>query len=80
MDEFFTSAAGASLNWLVFIGLMLLICFFTGIFVVWFTLFRGKKKRRRKHRHRHRQNNPSLAEIGGLPPRREDKKTGPPPL
>lgn len=79
MRQFFISSTGADLNWLIFIGLLLLICSFTGIFVIWFTLFRGKKKGRRKRRHRHHRNNPSLAEIGGLPPRREDKKTDPPP-
>jgi hypothetical protein len=41
--------------------------------VIWIAVFRRKsKKKRRKHRQRHhRQHNPTLAETGGLPPKRD---------
>ena len=42
-------------------------------FVIWLVVFRPKtKKQRRKRRQRHsRQHNPTLAETGGLPPKRD---------
>ncbi len=36
------------------------------------------EKRRRSHRHMHRPRNPTLAETGGLPPRRESEGQTPP--
>ncbi|HEY4416516.1 MAG TPA: hypothetical protein VGO57_12565 [Verrucomicrobiae bacterium] len=75
MDELdFPSSAGGTASWLIFLGIMVLVCFALGIFVVWFTLFRNKGgKRKRKNHKRRRQKNPSLAETGGLPPVREEK-------
>jgi hypothetical protein len=80
MREFFISSTGAEMDWLIFIGMLLLICLFVGIFVVWFTVFRksGKKRRKRRHHHR-RHSSPTLAELGGLPPRREENDTDSPP-
>ena len=75
MRQFFISASDASTNWLVFLAILLVICFFIGVVVVWFALFRKKgKKHRKRRRHRHRHKNPTLAETGGLPPIREVKK------
>ncbi len=59
------------------IGLVVLVAF------IWAIFFRKNSKRRRKRRHRHhRSHNPTLAEIGGLPPVRgennPDAQTPPP--
>jgi hypothetical protein len=41
--------------------------------LIWFVMFRKKRKRKRKHHnHEKRQLNPTLAECGGLPPKRDD--------
>jgi hypothetical protein len=79
MRKFFISYTGASIDWLVFIGILMLACFVVGVFVVWFTVFRIPGKRRRKRRHHHRRKGPTLAELGGLPPRRDEKKRDPQP-
>jgi hypothetical protein len=34
----------------------------------------GSKRRRRRRRHKHRPANPTLAETGGLPPKRTDEE------
>jgi hypothetical protein len=56
--------------------------------LVCFILFRSKLMRRHKHHHHHRHSrskrnlNPTLAQTGGLPPLREEKKSAdqmPPP-
>jgi hypothetical protein len=48
--------------------------------LVWIVVFRKKKKRKhRRHQHEQRKFNPTLAESGGLPSVREEKKSGPPP-
>jgi len=41
--------------------------------LIWFLMFRKKRKRKRRHHsHEKRQLNPTLAECGGLPPKRDD--------
>jgi hypothetical protein len=41
--------------------------------LAWFLMARKKRKRKRKHHdHEKRQLNPTLAECGGLPPKRDD--------
>jgi Tfp pilus assembly protein PilO len=54
--------------------------------LVWLFLFRSKLMQRHKHHHRRRRSkrklNPTLAQTGGLPPLREEKKSAdqmPPP-
>jgi hypothetical protein len=44
--------------------------------MVWFLMFRKKRhrKRRRHHQHEDRQLNPTLAQVGGLPPVREEDR------
>jgi NADH:ubiquinone oxidoreductase subunit 5 (subunit L)/multisubunit Na+/H+ antiporter MnhA subunit len=81
MRRFFLSSTGAATDWLVFIAILTLVCFFIGIFVVWFTVFRKPGKRRRKRRRHHHHVSPTLAELGGLPPRRDENKidSQPPP-
>jgi hypothetical protein len=63
------------LNFLVMAVAILLVAFAT---FLWFVLFHKKKRGyKRKHR-RHREQrklNPTLAESGGLPPIRGEKKT-----
>ena len=57
------------LNFLAVAGCMLLGAF--GV-LIWYVFFR--KKRKRKYRHHHREKhplNPTLAETGGLPPKRD---------
>ena len=58
---------------------MALVILLVGIgSLIWFVMFRKKRKRKRKHHnHEARQLNPTLAECGGLPPRRDPNS--PPP-
>ncbi len=66
------SAASPVIDWLIFVAFLLLICIGIGSFVVWLKVARGSKskRKRRKHRH-HRSVNPTLDQIGGLPPKRD---------
>jgi hypothetical protein len=56
------------LNFLIIVGCMLL-----GIIgsMIWFLAFRKKRKRKRRHHSEKRPLNPTLAETGGLPPKRD---------
>ena len=65
------SANSPILQWLGFILFLLLLSIFLGAFVVWLSKSKGARaKRKRRHRH-HRPTNPTLAQTGGLPPRRD---------
>lgn len=77
MDTMDFSSSGSSASWLIFIGIMVAACFVIAFAVVWFTVLRKSSggKKRRKNRNRRHQKNPSLAELGGLPPVRTEKKT-----
>jgi ABC-type nickel/cobalt efflux system permease component RcnA len=81
--EFFITANGVQADWLIFLGILLLVCIAVGLFVVWATVFRnrGKKRRKRRHRHHHDRKQPGspLSAGGGLPPRREPPPDSPPP-
>jgi FtsZ-interacting cell division protein ZipA len=75
MDNGLPEVGQLSAEWLDFfivfgaIGLVALLTF------LWALFFRKNNKRKRKsHRRHRRQNNPTLAEIGGLPPAREENK------
>jgi uncharacterized iron-regulated membrane protein len=73
------SANSPVIDWLVFIAVLLPICLAIGGFVVWLKVLRkNKAKRKRKHRH-HRRTNPTLAETGGLPPKRAPNQPPPGP-
>ena len=62
-------------NFLAVAGCMLLGA---GGSLVWFVAFRKKRKRKRRHHnHEKRPLNPTLAETGGLPPKRDPDQ--PPP-
>ncbi len=78
MREFFTSSESSGSDWLVFLAILLLVGFAIACLVIWLTLFRNKGKKRRKNRNRRRQKNPTLAETGGLPPIRTEKKSDAP--
>ena len=70
------STSGETTSWLIFLGIMVAACLLLAIFVVWFTVLRKSSgKKRRKNRSRRRQKNPTLAETGGLPPVRTEKKS-----
>jgi hypothetical protein len=65
------SADSPVLQWLGFILFLLLLFICLGGVIVWLNLAKkGKTKRKRRHRH-HRPLNPTLAQTGGLPPRRD---------
>ena len=69
-------------QWLNFLVMALAIMLVAIASMLWIIFFRKKGPRRRK-RHRHRDNgpckpNPTLAESGGLPPIRKEKKSGAP--
>jgi len=73
MNPFELPATGKSADWLIFGAMLVAIGLPIAGFVIWLTVFRpNAKKRRRKHRQRHsRQRNPTLAETGGLPAKRD---------
>jgi hypothetical protein len=68
------------LQWLGFTVFILVFIVCLGGFIVWLQVARaGKSKRkRRKHRH-HRPTNPTLAQTGGLPPKRDPNQLPPGP-
>jgi NADH:ubiquinone oxidoreductase subunit 5 (subunit L)/multisubunit Na+/H+ antiporter MnhA subunit len=69
-------SSSQSVDWMIFVGLLVAMAIPVFCFVIWLLLFRqpGKKRsKHRKHRH-HRPLNPTLAQTGGLPPvRRSDE-------
>lgn len=72
MNTFDLPANSASGEWLIFAAMLLAIGIGVACFVIWAFVFRksGKKKRKRRGRHHH-HTNPTLAQAGGLPPRRD---------
>ena len=73
MNPLALPTTGKTADWLIFAAMLLAIGLGIAGVVIWIVVFRGKsKKKRRKRRQRHqRQHNPTLAETGGLPPRRD---------
>ena len=73
MNPFEMPSASQSADWMFF-GVMLLAVGLgiTG-FIVWFYVSTktGKKKSRKRRQRHTRQHNPTLAETGGLPPKRD---------
>jgi len=69
---FLPTANNLWLQWLGFIVFLVLFFVCLGGLIVWLQVRQaGKSKRkRRKHRH-HRTINPTLAQVGGLPPKRD---------
>jgi len=77
MNEIFSlPSAGHSADWLMFIIMVLAIGLGIGIVAIWAIVFRTKKKKakRKLRRRHHHQHNPTLAEKGGLPPRRDPNR------
>jgi hypothetical protein len=67
-------------QWLNFLAMAGCLLMATLGVLLWFVMFRKKRRRkRRKHHEREkRQLNPTLAQTGGLPPLRAEKKTDTP--
>jgi len=82
MNHLFMPSAGSPvIDWLIFATILALVCLAIAGFVVWLAVGRqkGKKTRRqRKYRH-HRSVNPTLAQTGGLPPKRDPNEPPPGP-
>jgi len=73
------SADSPIFQWVGFFLFLLLFCVCLGGLFVWLTMARGgKTKRKRKLRH-HRPTNPTLAQTGGLPPKRDINQPPPGP-
>lgn len=69
---FLPSADSPVIEWLGFIAFLVLLFLCVGGFVVWLKVARnGKSKRKRRKHHHRRPTNPTLAQTGGLPPRRD---------
>jgi hypothetical protein len=68
---FIPSATSPFIQWLGFVAFLLFLCVCLGGFIVWLkTSKKTEPKRKRRHRH-HRAHNPTLAQTGGLPPKRD---------
>ena len=69
----FAPSASESADWMFFAVILVAVGLGITAFIVWFFVSsKAGKKKRRKRRHRHeRQHNPTLADTGGLPPKRE---------
>jgi hypothetical protein len=68
---FMPSADSPVIQWVGFVIFLLTIFLGLAGSIVWLKMMQsGKAKRKRKHRH-HRPTNPTLAQTGGLPPKRD---------
>jgi hypothetical protein len=74
------SADSPVIEWLVFALFLVLVCACVGGFVVWLKVLRANRtKRKRRKRKHHRSLNPTLAQTGGLPPKRDPSQAPPGP-
>jgi ABC-type nickel/cobalt efflux system permease component RcnA len=71
-------------NWLIFLGVVLAVGLGIGAFVFWTMMFGSssgkhhhKHHKHRKRRRHQRQHNPTLAQAGGLPPKRAEDQVSP---
>jgi heme/copper-type cytochrome/quinol oxidase subunit 2 len=72
MNPFELPSNSASADWLIFIAILLTVGIVIACFVIWLFLFRKSgKKRKHRQRRQHRRLNPTLAQTGGLPPKRD---------
>ena len=62
-----------SADWYYFGGALLILGLGIVLVAVWFFSSGGQKKRKRRHRHE-RLRKPTLAEAGGLPPKRDQSQ------
>ena len=69
---FLPTANSPAMEWLGFVAFLLVLFVCLSGFVVWVRMARSgnPKRKRRTHRH-HRPINPTLAQTGGLPPKRD---------
>ena len=67
------------IQWLEFLGFLLLLFLCVGGFIVWLQVSRNSKSRRKRKLRHHRPTNPTLAQTGGLPPRRDPNQPPPGP-
>lgn len=76
---FLPSADSPVLQWMGLIVFFLLLFVCLGGIIAWYQTGRSTRaKRKRKHRHR-RPTNPTLAQTGGLPPKRDPNQPPPGP-
>ena len=69
---FMPSADSPVVQWLGMIAFLLLFCVCVGGFFVWLKVLRGNKAKRKRRKHKHRRPlNPTLAQTGGLPAKRD---------
>lgn len=73
------SADSPVVEWLGFIGFLLLLFLAMGGAVIWFKILRSNKVKRKRKKKHHRGHNPTLAQTGGLPPRRDPNEPPPGP-
>lgn len=73
------SADSPVVEWLGFIGFLLFVFLAMGGVVVWFKVLRGNKVKRKRKKRQHRSTNPTLAQSGGLPPKRDPNQPPPGP-
>ena len=73
------SADSPVFQWVGFLLFLLLFCIGLGGLFVWLTVARGGKTRRKRKRRHHRPSNPTLAQTGGLPPKRDINQPPPGP-
>ena len=72
MKRFYLPTADSPvIQWLGFVAFLLLLFLFIGGFIVWLKVLRTNKSKRKRKRRHHRHTNPTLAETGGLPPKRD---------
>jgi hypothetical protein len=73
------NAGSPVLDWLIFIIFLLLVCVAIGSFILWLNVAKGSKTKRKRRKRHHRSINPTLAQTGGLPPKRDPDQPPPGP-
>lgn len=69
---FMPTAENPAIEWLGFLAFLLVLFICLGGFFVWVKVVRSANPKRKRHQHRHhRPINPTLAQTGGLPPKRD---------
>lgn len=73
MKNLFMTHNSATIQWLIFIAMLMAIGIGITCFIIWVFGVRkyGKKKRKHRRQRRHHRTNPTLAQTGGLPPVRD---------
>jgi hypothetical protein len=76
MDDGLPAVGQLSPAWVDFFIVFGVIALVALLTFIWAIVFHktGKRRRKRRQRHKHRSLNPTLAEMGGLPPVREADK------